>query len=80
MTVEQRIEREWQRFTPAQRLARYAFYLVGVVSLVVCLRTINVIPEFLYDAPSQMADLFGRMWPLDWKLSTAPILGALPRW
>ena len=28
-------------------------------------QTIDVIPEFLYDAPEQMADLFRRMWPLD---------------
>jgi phosphonate transport system permease protein len=25
-----------------------------------------VIPEFLYDAPEQTADLFRRMWPIDW--------------
>ena len=51
-------DRDWQRFTPLQRLARFGFYLFAVAALVVSLRTIEVIPEFLYDAPEQMADLF----------------------
>jgi phosphonate transport system permease protein len=67
MTVEQRLDREWQRFTPRQRLARYAFYLATIAALVASLRSVNVIPEFLYDAPAQVADLFARMWPMDWK-------------
>ena len=41
------------------------FYLCTVVALVASLRTIEVIPEFLYDAPDQMVDLFRRMWPPD---------------
>ena len=76
MSVALRMDREWKRFTPLQRLVRFAFYLVGVIALVVSLRTIEVIPEFLYDAPAQMADLFGRMWPLDWKYFS-PTLDAL---
>jgi phosphonate transport system permease protein len=67
MTVEERVAREWTRFTPAQRLARYAFYLATAVAVVVSLRTIDIIPEFLYDAPAQIGDLFGRMWPPDLK-------------
>ena len=50
---------------PAQASVALAFYLFAVAALVVSLQTIDVIPEFLYDAPEQMADLFGRMWPLD---------------
>ena len=57
--------RPWHRFTPGQRLARFACYLLGVAAVVASLRTIEVIPEFLYDAPEQVADLFGRMWPPD---------------
>src|SRR6185437_15137968 len=34
-------------------------------ALVVSLRTIDVIPEFLTDAPAQMADMLSRMWPID---------------
>ena len=54
---------EWQRFTPAQRLARFAVYLGAVMALVASMRTVEIIPEFLYDAPTQIADLFTRMWP-----------------
>jgi phosphonate transport system permease protein len=64
-SVALRLDREWRRYTPLQRLARYGFYLFIAVAVVVSLRTIEVIPEFLYDAPEQVADLFGRMWPLD---------------
>jgi len=57
--------RIWERFTPAQRLARFAIYLAAVTALVVSVRTVQVVPEFLYDAPTQMADMFSRMWPPD---------------
>lgn len=58
--------RQWQRFTPAERIGRSAFYLLAVIALVWSLQTIEIIPEFLYDAPQQTADLFARMWPIDW--------------
>jgi phosphonate transport system permease protein len=57
--------RIWERFTPAQRLARFTIYLAVVVALVVSMRTVQIVPEFLYDAPTQMADMFERMWPPD---------------
>jgi phosphonate transport system permease protein len=57
--------RTWERFTPAQRLARFSIYLAAVVALVVSMRTVQIVPEFLYDAPTQMADMFARMWPPD---------------
>lgn len=66
-TVSERLDREWRRFTPAQRLARYGLHLATVAAVIASLRYVNVIPEFLYDAPSQVADLFGRMWPMDWR-------------
>ena len=56
----------WHRFTPAQRTARFMVYLVVVAAIVASARTVEIIPEFLYDAPEQVADLFGRMWPIDW--------------
>ncbi len=59
-------ERIWRRFTPAQRLARFAVYLAIVAAIVVSLRHIEIIPEFLYDAPEQVVDLLTRMWPVDW--------------
>ena len=58
--------RHWQRFTLAQRVMRSLFYLVVVAAVVLSLRTVEVIPEFLYDAPQQTVDLFARMWPIDW--------------
>lgn len=58
--------RRWSRFTPMQRLGRAGVYVLVVSALVWSLRTIEVIPEFLADAPEQTADLFARMWPIDW--------------
>ena len=57
--------RIWQRFTFAERLSRFAFFLGFTVALSVSLRTVEIIPEFLLDAPTQIADLLKRMWPLD---------------
>jgi phosphonate transport system permease protein len=45
---------------------RSAFYTVVLIAIVWSLQSIEVIPEFLYDAPQQTADLFARMWPIDW--------------
>src|SRR3954463_4303654 len=56
--------RTWRRFTPAQRLARFAVYLGMVTAIVVSIQTVEVIPEFLLDAPEQMTDLLKRMWPV----------------
>jgi phosphonate ABC transporter permease subunit PhnE len=58
--------RRWQRFAPAERIMRSTFYLLVLIAVVWSLRTIEIIPEFLYDAPQQTADLFARMWPIDW--------------
>ena len=64
--VSAALTREWQRFTPQQRIGRFALYFGMVAACVVSLRTVQIIPEFLYDAPEQMADLFKRMWPIEW--------------
>ncbi|BBD08204.1 phosphonate ABC transporter, permease protein PhnE [Desulfovibrio ferrophilus] len=56
---------EWERFTPAQRLARFTIFLGIAIGFMLSLRTVEIIPEFLYDAPSQIGDLFARMWPPD---------------
>jgi phosphonate ABC transporter permease subunit PhnE len=58
--------RRWQRFTPVQRAMRSAFYVVVLIAIVWSLRSIEIIPEFLHDAPQQTVDLFARMWPIDW--------------
>jgi len=59
-------QHHWQRFTPAERAARSLFYVLVLIAIVWSLRTIEIIPEFLYDAPQQTVDLFARMWPIDW--------------
>ena len=58
--------RRWQRFSPAERIARSMLAIVTAVAVVWSIKTIDIIPEFLYDAPEQTADLFKRMWPFDW--------------
>jgi len=57
---------EWQRFTPRERLARFTIYFTMVAAIVASARSIEIIPEFLYDAPAQMKDLLVRMWPIAW--------------
>ena len=64
-TALQSVEiKTWRRFTPGQRLARFAVYLALVIAIVASARTVEIIPEFLYDAPEQMQDLLARMWPI----------------
>ena len=58
-------DKKWARFTLRERLARFAVFLGFAIALSLSLRTVQVIPEFLYDAPTQIADLLKRMWPLD---------------
>ena len=69
--------RDWQRFTPGQRLGRFAIYLALVAAIVASLRTIEIIPEFLYDAPEQVVDLFARMWPVAWEFYPRGVHAAL---
>lgn len=69
--------RRWRRFTPAQRIGRALTYVLAAVAVVWSLRTIEVIPEFLYDAPEQTADLFRRMWPVDWSFWGEMVADAL---
>jgi phosphonate transport system permease protein len=57
--------RIWRRFTRAQRLTRFAVYLAVVAAIVLAAQTVEVIPEFLADAPEQVIDLLTRMWPID---------------
>jgi phosphonate transport system permease protein len=56
----------WIRFTPLQRTSRFAVFLLMAAAVAWALKTIEIIPEFLYDAPEQVADMGRRMWPIDW--------------
>ena len=57
MTTTALEARTWRRFTPGQRIARFAVYLGLVIAIVASIRSVEVIPEFMLDAPEQMADL-----------------------
>jgi phosphonate transport system permease protein len=56
----------WQRFTVAERMARFTVYFAVVAAIAASLQTVQVIPEFIYDAPEQVADMLRRMWPIAW--------------
>jgi len=60
------VDREWRRFTPAERIGRFAVYFGIVAAIVASLQTVEVIPEFLSDAPEQIGDMLRRMWPVAW--------------
>ena len=64
-------------FTPRHRLSLFAIYLPSVAALVWSVRNVSIIPEFLYDAHNQMADLLRRMWPPDLSYYPTTIHAAL---
>ncbi len=56
----------WARHSPAEKFWRFAVYLIAIMAVLWSARTVEIIPEFLEDAPEQMRDLLVRMWPVDW--------------
>lgn len=58
--------RQWQWHTAGQRAARLLIWIVIVAAVVQSIRTVEIIPEFLLDAPAQLKDMLVRMWPIDW--------------
>jgi len=71
------INHSWERFTVRERLSRTIVYVISVITFVWSLKTVEIIPEFLYDAPEQMADLFTRMWPIDFAFYPIKVHDAL---
>lgn len=61
-----KVDQDWRRFTPVQQALRYGVFLLVVAVILQSLHSVQVIPEFLYDAPEQMGDMLSRMWPIDW--------------
>lgn len=59
------------------KLGKFVLFLAAVSAFSVSITTIEVIPEFLYDAPEQIHDLFSRMWPLEWSYTQAGLVSAL---
>ena len=55
----------WARFTPQQRMKRYGSFFVLALIVAWALRSIDVIWEWVWDAPIQLFDLFDRMVPPD---------------
>lgn len=58
---------QWHRFTSRQKMSRFVIYLLFILAFAFSMRSVEIIPEFFFDAPEQMADLFTRMWPLDFE-------------
>lgn len=71
------VMRRWERFSRSERIARATIYILTAVAVVWSLKAVEIIPEFLYDAPEQTADLFKRMWPFDWAFYPKAIHSAL---
>ena len=69
--------RVWQRHTLSQKLARMALWLAIAIAVLLSLRSIDVIWEFLWDAPEQMLDMGQRMWPPDLAYYPATVHAAL---
>ena len=63
--MSEKVSMTWERFTFRERMARFAVFLGFAIALSISMRTVEVIPEFLYDAPTQIADLLTRMYPSD---------------
>jgi phosphonate transport system permease protein len=55
----------WHRHTLVQKLSRMALWLIIALAVSLSLSSIDVIWEFLWDAPEQMLDMGRRMWPPD---------------
>jgi phosphonate transport system permease protein len=72
MSTMNGINKEWQRFTPQERLQRFTVYALCLLAVIVSFKAVNVIPEFLYDAHTQMKDLLVRMWPIELKFYYTP--------
>ena len=45
------IDYHWQRFSFGKKLARFSVYLFFITGFLFSIRSVEVIPEFLYDAP-----------------------------
>lgn len=58
--------RTWRRFTPWQLALRLLARVAAAVLLLWALAGVGIRWEYVADAPAQVRDLFGRMFPPDW--------------
>jgi phosphonate transport system permease protein len=63
--------RRWRRFTPAQTAARTLAQVALALVIVWMLGRIDIRWEYLTDAPWQVGDLLGRMFPPEWSFAEA---------
>ncbi len=68
---------EWSRYSPQERFARFVVFLGFGIAFAFSMRQVEVIPEFLIDAPQQVGDLLSRMWPVDFSFYREGIHAAL---
>jgi len=67
----------WQRFTLAEKLARFTVYIAIVAAVGWAAHSVEIIIEFIWDAPEQIADMGRRMWPIAWGFYPKGIHAAL---
>ncbi|EYD70458.1 phosphonate ABC transporter, permease protein PhnE [Limimaricola hongkongensis] len=65
MTLSDARRDDWTRFSLKQRLQRYAVLAFTLLAIAWAVSSIEVIWAWVWDAPEQMGDLFGRMIPPD---------------
>ncbi len=58
--------RAWRRSTPAQTLARAGAQLGAALLAALMLARLGIRWDYVADAPAQIGDLIGRMFPPDW--------------
>jgi phosphonate transport system permease protein len=63
--------RVWRRYTPAHTLARTAVQLVAALVAGIMLARLGIRWDYVADAPAQIGDLAGRMFPPDWGFAAA---------
>jgi phosphonate transport system permease protein len=56
---------DWARFTPRQRLTRFALFAGVLLAIAWAMSSVEINWPWLLDAPQQMGDLFSRMVPPD---------------
>ena len=65
MTLSDLNHDDWTRFSFKQRMQRYAVFAFCALAIGWAVTSIEVIWAWVWDAPEQMGDLFGRMIPPD---------------
>lgn len=65
MSVADHGRDDWARFTPGQRMQRFAVFAACLLAVGWALGSIDVVWAWVWGAPAQMGDLFGRMYPPD---------------